>query len=408
MELPIRLPLEMEIGLGDSEETELGGAADEEGKQSEAKNEQGRDEQTTPAPPKPTPPKPKVDAPTPVEQVSAADEANAAVDAGVGSEVAQSDERADAGEAMLAGSGTAADGPTGPRRGMGGGEGSGFGTKGALLALRIDVPSVHKSALILETEALLSLLPGWDRLFAGSGLAPLQHFSRFVIASPNLHPSRLAMAAHLRGTGRGGQVLRERVAPLRQVQDMSVGTWSSRGQTTREIAFLDERAFAIARSQDLMRLLALARVIGGTVDGAPPDAELALTGLLHMGSTEAMSLSVHHVSAFVPNPTDTVPNTLHFSLKDPTQYTVQLVVTGTYETPAQGERALMSWRSTYDEFSKRPEIAMAGLVGAIEHASFKRTDRDVVASTELTMAQLRYLLGVLRDLLRALVPDRAE
>jgi hypothetical protein len=203
-------------------------------------------------------------------------------------------------------------------------------------------------------------------------------------------------------------VLRERVAPLRQVEDLSVGTWSSRGSTTREIAFLDERAFAIARSQDLMRLLALARVIGGQMSDAPPDTELALTGLLHMGATEAMSLSVHHVSAFVPNPTDTVPTTLHFSLKDPTQYTVQLVVTGRYETPAQAERALASWRGTYDEFSKRPEIAMAGLVGAIEHAAFKRNDRDVIASTELTMAQLRYLLGALRDLLRSLVPDRAE
>lgn len=408
MELPIRLPLEMEIGLGESEETELGGAAEAEGKQSEAANEQGHDERTRPARPKATPAQPMAEAAAPVEEVSAADDVNALLDAGVGDDTAQSDERADAGDALLAGSGTSETGPTGPRRGMGGGTGSGFGAKGALLALRIDVPSVHKSALILETEALLSLLPGWDRLFAGSGLAPLQHFSRFVIASPNLHPSRLGMAARLRGTGRGGQVLRDRVAPLRQVEDVSVGTWSRRGTTTREVAFLDERSFAIARSQDLMRLLALARVIGGQITDAPPTSELALTGLLHMGATEAMSLSVHHVSAFVPNPTDSVPTTLHFSLKDPTQYTVQLVVTGRYETPEQRERALVSWRNTYDEFAKRPEVTTAGLVGAIEHASFKRDDRDVIASTELTMAQLRYLLGALRDLLGSLVPDRAE
>jgi hypothetical protein len=49
-----------------------------------------------------------------------------------------------------------------------------------------------------------------------------------------------------------------------------------------------------------------------------------------------------------------------------------------------------------------------GLAGAIEHATFERHEQQVHARTQVTMAQLRYLLGQLSDLLRALVPQSAD
>ncbi len=411
VELPIRLPLELEIGLGESEDTELGGAADVEGKRSDVKNEQGKDDVTKVV--APTPVQPEVSAPTPTPTETAVSDVEPVVDAGAAEPTAQNGDAAvtDAGAAQLAGSGTADAGPVGPRRGMGGGEGSGFGVDGALLALRIDVANVRKSALILETEALLSIVPGWQRMFAGSGLVPLQHFRRFVIATPNLHPSRLSMAATLREGLHGIDQLKRRgssAEPLRDLDGMPVGTWSARGSTRRDIVLLDPSTFAISRAQDLPRLLSLARVLGAQVEDAARNPDPLLAGLLHMGKTEALSLSVHHVAAFVPEPTAAVPASLSFVLKDPTQLAVQLYVTGHYESDNDAEQALSRWRKVYEDFAARPDVMSLGLVGAIEHASFERRDSDVIARTELTMFQLRYLLGQLRDLLQALVPQRAE
>jgi len=392
-ELPIRLPLELEIGLGESNENELGGAAKVDGSHSEA----------PPTPARVRAPKRTVATPAAVDEQAVTSAEVAVSDAGVAS--------SDAGAAQIAGSGTADGGPVGARRGIGGGDGSGFGTNGALLALRIDVANVRASALILETEALLSLVPGWQRMFAGSGLVPLSHFKRFVIATPNLHPSRLSMAATVRDGLRGVEALRERAgqaAPLRSEQGVSVGRWSARGTVVREIAFVNDQTFAISRAQDVMRLLALGRVLGSQIEDADRDPDPLLAGLMHMGKTEALSLSVHNVAAFVPEPNARLPSDLRFLLDEPTQHAVQLHVIGDYESEDAAEAALSHWRTTYDEIAARPDVATFGLAGAVEHANFERTQHQVHVRTQLTMAQLRYVLRQLSDLLLALVPRSAE
>lgn len=405
-ELPIRLPLELEIGLGDSDDEELGGAAKVEGKRSETPPAQ------TPLPaPKPTLPKPAAAKPVVVDEQSIAAATTSTTDAALTT--------ADAGQAPPEGSGTADTGAVGPRRGTGGGAGSGFGTDGALLALRVDVANVRASALILETESLLSLVPGWQRMFAGSGLSPLSHFKRFVIASPNLHPSRLSMAAALREGLRGVEALQKRAsreAPLREEHGVTLGGWSSRGTTARDIAFLNDQTFVIARAQDVARLLMLGRVLGSRIVDGDRDPDPVVAGLLHMGKTEALSLTVHHVAAFVPEaarggsvgPAAELPNDLHFLLDEPTQHAVQLHVIGEYDSVALADGALSRWRKVYDDFAARPDVAMLGLAGAIEHATFERRDIQLHARTQLTMAQLRYLLGQLREILQALVPQSAE
>ncbi|HEY2735780.1 MAG TPA: hypothetical protein VGI70_17400, partial [Polyangiales bacterium] len=86
-------------------------------------------------------------------------------------------------------------GAVGDGSGMGFGDGNGYAPAGATLALNVDLERVRKSALLLETQSLLDIIPEWQGLLAGSGLDPLQDFQRVFVATPNLERSSLVVSA---------------------------------------------------------------------------------------------------------------------------------------------------------------------------------------------------------------------
>src|SRR5205085_2942711 len=89
----------------------------------------------------------------------------------------------------------------GPGLGFGAGgfgEGRG-GPPGVIIGLHADLDQIRNTSLILETRALLDLVPEWERLLQGSGIDPVNDFSRLFVATPNLKRSSLVVSARIKG-----------------------------------------------------------------------------------------------------------------------------------------------------------------------------------------------------------------
>jgi hypothetical protein len=178
----------------------------------------GGPEPGPPPAPAPTPPEP-----APVERRKpqpAEDSVVVAVDASSAEPTGES--APDAGlDAAVTDGGAQPSGPGTGSRSAGTGFGIHFGTggiglgtggvPGAMIGLHADLDRIRESSLVLETDALLALLPGWREIFAGSGIEPLDAFDRVLVATPDLTRARTVVSASLRG---GEAALRRAAARL--------------------------------------------------------------------------------------------------------------------------------------------------------------------------------------------------
>jgi hypothetical protein len=140
--------------------------------------------------------KPRAPEPVPRPVLRKAEDREAiAIDAGVPDTLAPEDDGkagvldgvADGAPAFQSGEGQS---PLGGGMGLGfgaGGFGSGRGgPPGAIIGLHADLGRIASTSLILETEPLLGLIPGWQDVLAGSGLDPIADFARVFVATPSL------------------------------------------------------------------------------------------------------------------------------------------------------------------------------------------------------------------------------
>lgn len=294
--------------------------------------------------------------------------------------------------------------------GTGIGDGSGYAPKGATIALNVDLARVRKTALLLETEALLDIIPEWQALLAGSGLTPLQDFDRVFVASPTLERANLVVSArHSLARARieaAVQQLASEAGNAAQFQERDgypVAAWRNRGPTERVLAITGSDQFAITRASDLERVLDVARALArARAEQGFERAELAAQGgLLAMQTDEAVALWVEGVAKYVRGDAQGVPRSLRMSLYNVDQFNTELRVRGQYADQTAAAEALTAMDGLRKQLSDEPKVVFLGLKSALDKAVITQEGAALLLNVRLTLHQTRYLM---RFVTRALRP----
>jgi hypothetical protein len=295
--------------------------------------------------------------------------------------------------------------PEGVGEGLGFGSG-GFGTGsggplGAIIALHADLDRIRSTSLILETSALLDIIPEWQQLLAGSGLDALSDFSRVFVATPSLRRSQLVVSGRLKG---GEQALARAVGSLAAERGKSAGErdesgirewpWYNRGPTERVVGLFGSDQIVIARPADVGRVLSVSAALAQR-HAEQPGMEHASgpAALLALYEDEAVALSVEGVGQFVEGDVPNVPRGLRISLRHVDEYNAELRARAFYKTAAEAEAAFATTESLRRELADSPRAGYLGLRSAIEEAKFDLSGSTVSVQTQLTMHQTRYLLS---------------
>lgn len=312
--------------------------------------------------------------------------------------------------------GTAADsgegstpGALGAGLGDGLGDGSGYAPKGATIALNVDLARVRKTALLLETAALLDIIPEWQALLAGSGLEPMQDFERVFVATPTLERADLVVSArHRLARTRIEAAVQQlaseagRPAPFHEQEGYPVAAWRNRGPTERVLAITGADQFAITRSSDLARVLEVARALArARAEQGFEQAELAAQGgLLAMQPQEAVALWVEGVAKYVRGEAAGVPKSLRMSIYHVDQFTTELRVRGQYASKTAAADALTAMDALRQSLSDHPKVVFLGLKSALDKAVIEQDGAALRLRVQLTLHQTRYLMKFVARALR--------
>ncbi len=404
-ELALQLPKEIELGLSEQKPG--------------APGPPGAPPSAAPPPPEPTRPKPP---PKPKPRVFPDDRAFA-LDAGVAQPEPDPDGR-DAAVALGAENGRDGGAPalaSGDGNSLlGGGLGLGFGAggfgngsggggpAGAVIGLHADLQKIADTSLVLETAALLALIPGWQEVLAGSGLEPTSDFTRLFVATPSLERSSLLVTARVRGgvrtVGTAVQRLaRERGQPAAFAErgGMRIAPWRNRGPTERVAALLAGEQLLIARPSDVDRATAVAAALARR-HARQPGMERAsgTAALLAMYEGEAVALSVEGPRQFAPAAAAQVlPLGLRISIRHVDEYYAELRLFGYYESAARAALAVERIEAARPVLVEHPRSQYLGLQSAIREAVLTRTGSTLTLDAKVTLHQLRYMMHAVSRLL---------
>jgi hypothetical protein len=341
-------------------------------------------------------------------RVKAAQDPNAFAAAATRSEQASAKTTSDK-LAAVSGEGEHADGG-GAGLGSGMGPGSGYAPAGATIALNVDMQRIRKTALVLETEALLDIIPEWQALLAGSGIEPMRDLQRVFIASPTLERSSVVIAAD-------HQLPRERVAsavtqlaseqgkpaPFQAYSGYDVAAWRNRGPTERSIALTGAHQFTITRTSDLQRVLQVADSLAEIRKGqGVSNGELDRHGgLLAMEDREAVALWVEGAHKYLRSESAAVPESVRLSLFPVDQFNTELSVRAQYRSAQAATEAQAALAALQHELSDHPRVMFLGLKSAVDKAEVEQLGAALRLHVKLTLHQTRYLMGYVT---RALKP----
>jgi hypothetical protein len=313
--------------------------------------------------------------------------------------------------AAVSGDGESADGG-GAGLGSGMGAGSGFAPAGATIALTVDLTRIRKTALVLETEALLEIVPEWQAMLAGSGIDAMRDLQRVFVASPTLERSSVVVAAD-------HQLSRERVssavaqlaseqgkpAAFHKQAGYDVADWRNRGPTERSIALTGEHQFTITRTSDLERVLQVADSLAEIRTGqGVSNAELERHGgLLAMEDREAVALWVEGAQKYLRSQSPAVPQSIRLSVFPVDQFSNELRVRAQYPSAERGGEALTAMEGLRRELSEHPRVIFLGLKSAVDAAQIEQLGAALQLRVKLTLHQTRYLMGYVT---RALKPRK--
>jgi hypothetical protein len=330
------------------------------------------------------------------------------VDAGVKqSDVAEANTAAV--EAESTESGPGGQGVQGEGLGFGSG---GFGTGkggavGAVIGLYADIDQIKRTALVLETRALLQVVPEWQKLLLGSGIDPMK-LSRVFVATPNLTRADLVLSARFKG----GQGLVERAAEqlaqergqsasFRSEAGLKIAPWYSHGPTEREVALLAPNQFVIAKPRDVPRVLAVAAALARRhqkqehMEHAEGPA-----ALLAMYEGEAAALAVEGARKFVVGDNQSIPLALRISIFYVDEFHTRMHVFGYYESEQAAASALERIDQLRHEFANHPRVIYFGLKSALLEAELERVKDTLELEVILTLHQTRYLLTFVANTLK--------
>ncbi len=275
---------------------------------------------------------------------------------------------------------------------------------GAQIALRVDMSRIRKSPIAPDVRRLLAAIPDWKALLDGSGIDPLEQLDRLLIATPNLQREKVVLAGRYFG---GEPVVREAVEKLGQARgvptpwhrsgNVQVAPWANQDATARMIALIGPQHFAIAREEDLPRILAIAsaRAKGKRrKEGEPHPAD----ALLSMEDGEGLSLEVEGAANFVRRGRRGVPDHLRLSAVELPNLRAELRGTFSYADGAGAADALDYLGSLRDRYASNALVVLLGLSDPLEDAALEQAGNDVRIKVILSAEQMRLILGYLREL----------
>ncbi len=290
----------------------------------------------------------------------------------------------------------------GPALALAGDAGAARMPPGAQIALRVDMTRIRNSPLAPDVRRLLAAIPDWKALLDGSGIDPLEQLDRLLIATPNLQRDKIVLAGKYFG---GEPVVRAAVTQLGEARgvptpwhtegNVQVAPWANADATARVIALIGPEHFAIARQEDLARLLAIASARGKSKKKAvvhPADA------LLSMEENEGLSVEVEGAGNFVRKGRRGVPDHLRLSAVEIARLRAELRGVLSYPDEATATDAIDYLKTLRDRYASNALVALLGLSDPLEDAEIEQTANDVRVKVTLTAEQMRLILGYLREL----------
>lgn len=283
---------------------------------------------------------------------------------------------------------------------------------GAQIAMRFDMARVRASPLQGEVRRLLASIPDWQLILNGSGIQPIDDLERLLLASPNLQRSQLVMAGRHSHVDEGAQYIRDVVDRFgsargeairwRTQYGVDVANWPNEDETERVLAIVGPRHFTISRPEDLQRVLSVAHARETeNVEDDELESARGADALLSMGAEDAFSIEVEGARAFIRRgDTSQIPTRLRAAVRqEPTEVTVRAV--GTFESPAEAERAAEFWRRYRDDQAASLDNIFTRelhrrVVGSTLEAEGSRIRFSIALSTGQARLALSYVQGMLR------------
>ena len=278
---------------------------------------------------------------------------------------------------------------------------------GAQIALRVDMARIRSSPIVGDVRTLLAAIPDWKALLDGSGIDPIEQVDRLLIATPNLQREKIVLAGRYLG---GEQVVRDAVDRLAAAKgesatwhsegNVQVAPWANQDATPRVIALVGPRHFAIARAEDLPRVLAIAAVRAQRGKKGAPKApsQLPADALLSMEENEGLSLEVEGAAQFVRRARRGIPERLRLSVIELPGTRAELRGVLTYLDAAQAADARGYWNELRARYASNTLVALLGLSAPLEDATVEQRELEVHVDVKLTVEQMRLIMGYVREL----------
>jgi hypothetical protein len=288
-----------------------------------------------------------------------------------------------------------------------------YAPAGAQLALRLHMGKVRESELASDVKAFLEAVPDWRSILEGSELDPIADLERLYLASPDLRRSKLVIAGQYRGSAAVPRLAVSRLAAARgepanwrKRGGVEIATWNNADTTPRVLALIGPRQFVITRTDDLPRVLQVARALArrrATSGGRPASATAGATGpgaaadaLLGLEEGETLAVSVDQAPRFVRGNAHHVPEHLEAAVdeRDGGGYRVRL--RGDFKDEAAATSARNYWERMRARYASHPLVALMGLRPPLAELSFTQKGTRLSATTSVTIAQARLVLGLIR------------
>jgi hypothetical protein len=280
-----------------------------------------------------------------------------------------------------------------------------FAPEGAQIALRVHLGRVRGSELAPDVRGLLEAIADWRLILDGSGLDPLQDLERLYIASPDLRRAHLVMAGQYVG---GVEVAQRAVAAMAAARGLEarwrthggirVAPWHNLDETERILALIAPQQFAITRTEDLQRVLQVARALARRkAKNERPEVDPG-EALLALDQDETLALAVEGARLFARGNLRGIPERLEASVRAG-QGEFDVLATGHFESEKAAERAAAYWQRERDRFAANPLVALIGLREPLVDAEIDAEGTSITARTRVSVQQARLVLGFIRDTL---------
>lgn len=284
---------------------------------------------------------------------------------------------------------------------------------GAQLALRVDLDRIRDSPLATDVSDLLGGIPDVHALLDGSNIDPVRDLSRLFLASPNLQRSRVVMAGKYRGDESLPRVAAENLARAQGKTlawqthgTIPVTSWENQDATERVLALFGPRLFAITRSDDLPRVLAIAQALALRRKPVRGEASAA-EALLAMDDGQLVAFTVENAKLFARGATENVPERLVIGAHAPAGTTLRVTGQAEFATEALAERANTFWESMRQRYLRSPLLAMLGVSGLLERTTLTQKGAQLELESKLQLDEVRLILRFLRDSLTNRRPPAA-